>query len=72
MSMPKNVMLVIGIAIILAFFLYFYREALMNNVIKTRLSLNDWFGRNGFGWIPALFTFGLGVIIGWLIFGKPI
>ena len=63
MSITKNVLLIIVLAIIVVLFLYFYSGA---------MNLNDWLGRNSLGWAPALFTFGLGILVGWLFSRKRV
>jgi hypothetical protein len=70
MGITKNKLLIILLAIIIVLLLYFNSGALLDNVIKGKTNLNDWLGKNNFVWIPALFTFGLGLLIGWLLFRK--
>jgi hypothetical protein len=70
MGITKNTILIIVLSIIAVLLLYFYSGVLVDSVVKGKMNLNDWPGINNFGWVPALLTFGLGILFGWLIFRK--
>lgn len=62
--------LVIALIVVVVLFLYFGSGAMMHGGMSGRMNENGWIGGNGWGWFPTLFTFGLVVLIGWLLFRK--
>ena len=64
MNIKNKGLLVVGFIVLLVLFLYFGSGVMMLGGMSGRM--ND----NGWGWIPALFTFGLVVFVGWLLFRK--
>jgi hypothetical protein len=72
LNITKNKLLIIVLIGIVVLFLYLNSGALIDSIIKEKMNLNDWLSRNSFVWIPALLTFGLGFLTGWLLFRKRV
>ena len=53
-----------------AVFFYFGSRAIMDSGMNGRMFANDWMGINSSAWVPALFSFGLCIIVSWLLFRK--
>jgi hypothetical protein len=70
MTITKNSLLIIVLVIIVALYLYFGNGTMMDSGMNGKMNLNDWMGKNRYGWGPALITFGFGVLVGWLIFRR--
>ena len=70
MTITKNTLLIIVLVVIIVLFLYFGNGTMMDSGMNGKMNLNNWMGRNSFGWVPALTTFGFGVLVGWLLFRK--
>ena len=70
MTVTKNSVLIIVLVVVVVLFLYFGNGTMMDGGINGSMHENSWLGRNGFGWTPALVTFGFGVLVGWLLFRK--
>jgi hypothetical protein len=70
MTVSRNTISIATISIIVVLFLYFYGGIFVDSVVREKLNQNDWLTKNNFGLLPAVFTFGLGVLCGWLLFGK--
>jgi hypothetical protein len=66
MTVTKNTLLIIVLVIVGVLFVYFSSGTKMDGMMN-QLS---WMGGNSFGWFSAVFTFSLGVFIGWLLFKK--
>ncbi len=72
MVITKNIILIIVLSIIIVILLYFYSGLLVDSVIKGKINQNNWPDIKNFGWVPALLTFGLGILLGFLIFRKKV
>ncbi len=70
MTVTKNTLLIIVLVVIVALFLYFGNGTMMDSGTNGKMNLNNWMGRNSFEWVPALITFGFGVLVGGLLFRK--
>ena len=62
--------LVVAFIVVGVLFLYFGGGAMMGGGINGGMNGHAWMGGNSWGWLPALFTFGLVILIGWLLFRK--
>ena len=70
MNKTNRGFLLVAFIVLVVLFLYFGSGAMMLGGMNGRMGENGWFGGSGWGWLPALFTFGLVVLIGWLLFRK--
>ena len=70
MKVTKNTITVATLLIIAVLFLYFYGGGLAESIAKENLNQSDWLTKTNFGLLPALFTFGFGLLCGWLLFGR--
>ena len=70
MTITKNTMLIILLIVIVMLFLYFGNGTMMDGGMNGKMYLNDWLGKNSFGWAPSLVTFSFGVLVGRLLFRK--
>jgi hypothetical protein len=66
MTVTKNTILIIVLIVVVVLFIYFSSETMMGGSMN-QLS---WMNGNNFGWFSALFTFSLGIFIGWLLFKR--
>ncbi len=62
--------LTVALLVAALLFLYFGGGAMMNGGINGTMNEHGWMGGNSWGWLPAVFTFGLVVVIGWLLLRK--
>jgi hypothetical protein len=72
LNKTNNRYLAVSFMVLLVLFLYFGGTAMMQGGMSGRIKENGWIGGNGWGWIPALFTFVLVVFIGWLLIRKKV
>ncbi|HAB53592.1 MAG: hypothetical protein A2499_03425 [Stygiobacter sp. RIFOXYC12_FULL_38_8] len=70
MIISKNTITVATFLIIVILFLYFYGGGLVESIVREKINQNDWLTKNNFGLLPAVFTFGFGLLCGWLLFSK--
>ena len=74
MNTKNNTPLVIAFVIVVVLFLLFGGGAMtggmMNGGMHNGLNENGWMGERSWMWFPALITFGLGIVLGWVIFKK--
>jgi hypothetical protein len=66
MTVTKNTLLITVLVVVAVLFVYFSGGTSMNGMMN-QLS---WMGGNNFGWFSSLFTFSIGVFVGWLLFKK--
>ncbi len=62
--------LVIAFVIVVVLFLIFGGGAMSGSMMSGAMMGEGWNGGFGWMWIPALFTLGLGLLLGWIIFGQ--
>lgn len=72
MNGTSGVMVAISISISIVLILYYYRGSMVDSVIKGKINLSELAGKNSLKRLPELFTIGLGIVIGLLLFGKLI
>jgi hypothetical protein len=65
-------LLIVALIVVVVLFLYFGSGAMMYGGMSGRMNENGGIGGNGWGWYPALFTFGLAVLIGWILIRKKV
>lgn len=70
MNKTNRGFLVVAFILLAVLFLYFGGGAMMGGGVNGGMNGHGWMGGNSRGWLPALFTFGLFVLIGWLLFRK--
>ena len=58
--------LVIAFVAVVVLFLFFGGGSMMNGGMMGQ----GWGGGFGWMWIPTLLTLGLGILLGWMIFGQ--
>ena len=68
MNDSKKTLLVIAFVIVVALLVLFGGGAMTGSMMNGGMMGHRWIG--GFGWFPTLLTLGLGVLLGWMIFGK--
>ena len=71
MSESSKTPLVIGLVVVVVLFLIFGGGAMTGSMMGGGMMGQGWIN-GGFSWmwIPTLFTLALGVLLGWVIFGK--
>ena len=62
--------LVIAFVIVVVLFLIFGGGAMSGSMMNGGMMGQGWNGGLRWMWIPALFTLGLGLLLGWVIFGQ--
>ncbi len=62
--------LVITFIVIAAFILLFGGGAMNGGIMDGGMNGSGWMGGHSWTWASALLTFGLGVLVGWVIFKK--
>ena len=72
MNKSNRGFLVIAFVVLAVLFLYLGSGAMMHGGMNGSMNQHGWIGGNGWGWLPALFTFGLVVFVGWLLFRKKV
>lgn len=74
MTTNSNRPLVIALAVFIVLFFLFGAGAMtggmMNGGMHTGFNNNGWMSDRGWMWYPAFITLGIGIVIGWFIFGK--
>lgn len=72
MEMTNFVILIILITVLTVIFMYYYRNEVVESVLKGRIKLIELRGKKDFSRMTELFIFGLVALIGWFLFGKSI
>jgi len=72
MNLTKNKLVIIALIVIFGLLLYLNSEALIDSLMIGKLNLKEWLATNSFVWVPALFTFCFGLLVGWLLFRKRV
>jgi hypothetical protein len=62
--------LVIAFVFVVVLFLIFGGGAMTGSMMSGGMMGQGWIGGFSWMWIPTLLTLGLGVLLGWVIFGK--
>ena len=70
MNTKTNTLLVIAFVVVILLFLLFGGGAMTGGMMNSGMNRSGWMGGRSWMWIPALFTLGLGVILGCVIFKK--
>ncbi len=70
MNKSNKTLLIVGLAVVVVLFLLFGGGVMNGSMMNGGMMGQGW--NNGFGLrlIPTLITLGLGVLLGWLIFGR--
>ena len=70
MSITKNTLVIILLTLVAALLIYFYGGPLIDNMVKEKLKITEWPGKNKTEWLTTFFTFSFGVLTGWLLFRR--
>ena len=70
MNVSSNTPLVIAFVVVVVLFLIFGGGAMTGSMIGGGMMGHGWIGGFSWMWVPTLLTLGLGVLLGWVIFGK--
>ena len=70
MNESNNTILVIAFIFVVVLFLIFGGGAMTGSMMSGGMMGHGWIGGFSWRWIPTLLTLGLGVLLGWVIFGK--
>jgi hypothetical protein len=70
MSEASKIPLVIAFICVVVLFLIFGGGSMTGSMMSGGMMGHGWVGGFSWMWIPTLLTLGLGVLLGWLIFGK--
>ena len=66
MFTSKGAPLIIAFVAVIVLFAFFTSGGMMN----TGMNGAGWMGERNWGWSPSLLTLAVGVLLGWLIFGR--
>jgi len=70
MSESKNTPLVIAFVVVIVLFLIFGGGTMTGSMMNGGMMGRGFIGGISWMWIPTILTLGLGVLLGWAIFGK--
>ena len=70
MNESSKTPLVIALVIVGVLFLIFGGGAMTGSMMSGGMMGHGWIGGFSWMWIPTLLTLALGVLLGWMIFGK--
>ncbi len=70
MNETNKTPLVIAFVVVIVLFLIFGYGSMGGSMMNGRMMGQGWTGGFGWMWIPTLLTLGLGVFLGWMIFGQ--
>jgi hypothetical protein len=70
MNESSNTPLVIAFVVVVALFLIFGGGAMTGSMMSGGMMGHGRIGGFSWMWVPTLLTLGLGVLLGWVIFGK--
>ena len=70
MNESSKTPLVIAFVVVVVLFLIFGGGAMTGSMMGGGMMGRGWMGGVNWMWIPTLLTLGLGVLLGWVIFGK--
>jgi len=70
MNESSKIPLVIAFVVVVVLFLIFGGGAMTGSMMGGGMMGHGWIGGMSWMWIPTLLTLGLGVLLGWVIFGK--
>ena len=62
--------LIIALVVVVVLFLIFSGGAMTGSMMSGGMMGHGWIGGFSWMWIPTLLTLGLGVLLGWVIFGQ--
>jgi len=67
MNKTRNTSLILVIAVIVVFFLYFSNGTILDGGMNGSMHKNGWMNGISWRWVPSIFTLAIGVFIGWLL-----
>lgn len=70
MNESNKTPLVIAFVVVVVLFLIFGGGTMTGSMMNGGMMGRGWIGGFSWMWIPTLLTLGLGVLLGWIIFGK--
>jgi hypothetical protein len=70
MTEANKTPLLIAFVVAVVLFLIFGGGSMTGSMMSGGMMGHGWIGGFNWMWIPTLLTLGLGVLLGWLIFGK--
>ena len=70
MNESSKTPLIIAFVVVVVLFLIFGGGTMTGSMMSGGMMGQGWIGGFSWMWIPTLLTLGLGVLHGWLIFGK--
>jgi hypothetical protein len=70
MNVSSNTPLVIAFVVVVVLFLIFGGGAMTGSMMSGGMMGHGWIGGFSWMWVLTLLTLGLGVRLGWVIFGK--
>jgi len=72
MKTKANKSIVVAFVIVVLLFLFFggwgITSGIMNGGMHGGMNESGWTGERGWVWFPAIITFVLGVVLGWILF----
>ena len=69
MNESRKTPLVIVFVVVILLFLIF-GGTVAGSILGGGMMTHGWAGGSSWMWIPTLFTLGLSILLGWMIFGK--
>ena len=70
MNETNRTPLIIAFVLVLVLFLIFGGGMMTGSMMSGGMMGHGWIGGMSWMWIPTLLTLGLGILLGWAIFGK--
>jgi hypothetical protein len=70
MNATNNAALVIAFVVVVVLFLLFGSAAMTGATMSGGMMGNGTMGGTSWMWIPTLLTLGIGILLGWAIFGR--
>jgi hypothetical protein len=70
MNESSNTPLVIAFVVVVVLFVIFGGGAMTGSMMSGGMMGHGWIGGFSWMWIPTLLILGLGVLLGWVVFGK--
>lgn len=70
MKETNRTALIIAFVLVLVLFLIFGGGMMTGSMMSGGMMGHGWIGGMSWMWVPTLLTLGLGILLGWAIFGK--
>ncbi|HKR60321.1 MAG TPA: hypothetical protein VJS64_11355 [Pyrinomonadaceae bacterium] len=70
MNETNRTALIIAFVLVLVLFLIFGGGMMTGSMMSGGMMGHGWIGGMSWMWVPTLLTLGLGILLGWAIFGK--